>query len=73
MKQPIVVSRPPATPYRLVKLADERGIAPEALLRGVVGKYPTFAAAAADLGVTRQTLRSWLRRFNIVVADGAGS
>ena len=68
-----IVGRPRLLPNGLVRVARERGVEPGALLREVVGQYPTFAEAAADLGITRMTLRSWLKRFNSVVSDGAGS
>lgn len=62
------VRRPSQLPYALKRLVSEREQEPKALVAGVIERYPTFAEAADDLGVSIRTLRDWRKRLGIEVA-----
>lgn len=65
-EMPIVVKRPPQIPPTLVRAA--MGKDPVAHLVEVIGRHPTFAGAAEELGVSEFTLRRWRQRFRVEVA-----
>ena len=69
----ILVTRPRAAPYALRRISDERQMAPITVLADVLGRHPTNAAAAAELGVCRSTFASWMRRYKdclLIVPSG---
>lgn len=67
MGEPIVVTRPPKLPDWILRRARESGKAPEQVIADAIAAYPTFDEAAYDLGIHRDTLRIWRKRFRIEV------
>ena len=64
----IRVRRPSSLPYALARLVRERGQEPRDIVAEAIGRHPTFAAAALELGVDERTLRDWRKRLRIEVA-----
>ena len=52
---------------KLAQLAKSREQTPNEYVAAVLAKHPTFAEAAAEMGVSRLTLRRWMADLEIVV------
>jgi hypothetical protein len=68
LKRNLVVTRPPRVPYTLKAICEETGRPPAQIIAEAVARYPTFAGAAAALGVSERTLLKWRWQFGIEVA-----
>lgn len=71
-KRPLVKvarRRRPAAPLLLQNLATTAGLSPAEYLVQVLEGNPTNEAAAAAIGVTRNTLWRWCKRLGVGVAN----
>lgn len=63
----IEVTRPKPAPVKLRKLAREAGMEPRDYLVDLLSRHASFADAAREIGVWRETLRLWRARYGISV------
>lgn len=61
------IIRPRPVPYYLRKLAAAAGMEPVPFLRALLARHASYVAAAEEIGVSRETIRIWRKRYGIVV------
>jgi transcriptional regulator with PAS, ATPase and Fis domain len=69
-QQPVIVEREPYGPRALGRYAKRVNMPMEKALIHVLKTSRTYDIAAKKLGISRQTLRRWIKRYNIIVVEG---
>ena len=64
------IERPRPAPLKLRKLAAEAKMEPRDFLAELLKRHASFESAASEVGIRRETLRLWRRRYRINVRTG---